>query len=136
MAGITALASPKSITLTAPSGRTITLAGFRSRSTIPGGMRYGECRRDGAGDSQRLRYRHALWRYASRERRALDVLHGDEVDAVRGTGFINRHDVRVIQCGGRAGFAKQAERMAASSARAGGNTFRAISRSSCTSRAL
>ena len=42
------------------------------------------------------------------ERRALDVLHGDEVDAVRLADVVDRDDVGMVQRRGRPGFLHEA----------------------------
>ena len=43
-----------------------------------------------------------------RERAALDVLHGDEVDAVRLVDVVDRDDVGIVEGGGRAGLLDEA----------------------------
>ena len=101
-------ARPKSSTLTRPSSVTMTLAGFRSRWTMPGRVRRGQRIRDLDGVLQRLAQPHPLARDQLVERLALHVLHGDEVDAVRLVDVVDRDDVGVVERGGGLGFLDEA----------------------------
>ena len=65
----------------------------------------------------------------------LDVLHDDEVGAVGLAPVEHRHDVGVLQVGGRLGLAAEALDEAASVASAGNSTLTATGRSSIWSRA-
>src|SRR5687767_8995481 len=103
-----ALARPKSSTFTVPSGRTFTLAGFRSRWMMPC-----SCAASRASDLAGNRQRLGGWQSASRsrgfdvfrKRRTLDELQHQRRPAVALLESVDSADVRVIQRGERLGFA-------------------------------
>ena len=97
-------ARPKSRTFTAPSLPTITLAGFRSRWTMPLRVRGGQRVGHGNRDAQHLAEPHPLSRDQRVEALAAHVLHDDEVDAVGRLDLVDRDDVRMVQRRGRFGF--------------------------------
>ena len=93
-----AFARPKSSTFTVPSARTLMLAGFRSRWTMPC-----SCAASSAS-AICLRDRRALRRAAARPRRdavgerlALDELHHERVHAARFLEAVDLRDVGMIE---------------------------------------
>ena len=108
--GLSAFASPKSSTLTDPSGVRFTLAGFRSRWTMPF-----SCAASSAS---------AIWRAISsasstgtgpcairlRERLALDELEDEPAHAARLLEPVDVRDVRMIEGGQHLGLALEARK--------------------------
>src|SRR5262249_12732462 len=90
-AGSSAFASPKSSTLTAPSGATFTFAGFRSRWTMP--------------RSRAAFIPHALWGAAWTEsaiglaRRAIDEVHHLSRTRVSGVSAFRRNVDKAVHLG-------------------------------------
>ena len=87
-----ALARPKSRTFTPPSGVILTLAGLRSRCTMPRSWAYSSARRDLSGDRQRLVDRQRAPRQPLREVLALDQLEREREDSVRLLEPVDRAD--------------------------------------------
>ena len=102
-------ARPKSSTFTRPSAVTITLAGFRSRCTMPfvmrGRERIGDRPRAIAKDASTGRPPSGI---SASSACALDQLHRQEMDAVGLLDRVDRDDVRVIERGDGAGLALEA----------------------------
>jgi hypothetical protein len=92
-----ALARPKSRTLTVPSSATLMFAGLRSRWMMPLLV----CRFEGLGDlpadRSRIVERKRSRRQPIGERRTLDELHHQRMNAGRVLEAVNLGDVRVIQ---------------------------------------
>ena len=101
--GASALARPKSSTFTAPSGVIFTLAGFRSRWTMPFSCAASSasaiCRAIARASAQAdaLRAQAGARRDELSQRRARDQLH----DEVVGPDVVERADVRMVEGGNR-----------------------------------
>ena len=106
--GSSALASPKSSTLTVPSGRSLMLAGFRSRWTMPCSCAASSasaiCLAIGSASSSGI----APARDPLRQVVALDQFHHERVDAVGILEPVDRGDVRMIERGEHPRFAFEA----------------------------
>ena len=103
-----ALARPKSRTLTVPSGRILTLAGLRSRWTMPRVVRVFQRLGDLPGDRQRLGNRNWSLRDAIGQRRAFDQLHHQRRGAASPLETVDGGDVRVVERREDLGFAPEA----------------------------
>ena len=104
-AGSIAFASPKSSTLTVPSGRTLMFAGFRSRWTIPCSCAASSasaiCLAIGSASASGI----GPWRNAVGQRRPLDQFHHQRESSVRLLQAVDVRDVRMVQDGEDFGFA-------------------------------
>jgi hypothetical protein len=96
--GSSALASPKSKTFTVPSGRSVMLAGFRSRWMMPASWAL-ERVRDLLRDRQRFVGRDRAQRDPIGQRRAFHELQHQRAHAVRFFQTVDRADMRMIQRG-------------------------------------
>ena len=90
-------ASPKSSTFTVPSGRSLTLAGFRSRWMIPCSCAASSASAICLAIGKRLVERNRTLRNPVGERRPFDQFEHERADAVRFFQAVDRADVRMIQ---------------------------------------
>ena len=97
--GSIAFASPKSSTFTVPSGRTLMLAGLRSRWMMPCSCAASSasaiCFAIGSASSTGI----GALRDPVRQRRPLDQLHHERADAVPLLQAVDLRDVRMVQRG-------------------------------------
>ena len=128
-------ASPKSSTLTWPSGVILTLPGFRSRWIDAAVVRGLDCRRDLAADVERFVHREGPFRETRRERVAGDVFKNEELTLIGLFDAVNRRDIGMAQGGEQLGFAIESDQASAFRARASGRTLIATRRFSRGSRA-
>ena len=107
-AGSIAFARPKSRTLTVPSGRSLMLAGLRSRWMIPCSCAASSASAICLRDRQRLVERNRPLGDPIRQRRPLDQLQHQRRDAVGLLQAVDLRDVRVVERGEDFGFALEA----------------------------
>ena len=113
-------ARPKSSTFTRPSLVTMTLAGFRSRWTMPFSCAAASASASSPAISMTRVDREAALRDEQVERLSFDELHREEVDALGLFDRVERDDVRMVQRGDGAGFALEAREAIGIARRLGG----------------
>ncbi len=106
--GSIAFARPKSSTLTVPSGRTFTLAGLRSRWTMPCSCAASSAVGDLPCDRQGLGERNRSLLDAIGKRRAVDQLHDERMRRAAVFEAVDLGDVRMIERGEDLRFAMKA----------------------------
>ena len=141
--GLTALARPKSRTLMVPSGRSLMLAGFRSRWMTPISCAASSASAIWRASGSASSIGNRTFRDALGEVFALDELHDDRARACRFLDAVDLRDVRVVEGGEDLGLALEAGQAVAAarlgcagvSRRWAGRTLMATSRLSLVSRA-
>ena len=132
---VSAFARPKSSTLTCPPGVSFTLAGFRSRWTIPFSCAASSaraiCRAIASASSSGI----GPARDPLRERLAFDELEHQRLEAVRLLEPVDRRDVRVVERRQHLRLALEPRQALGILRQPSGSTLIATSRSSFASRA-